>query len=1147
MVVVMTLTAVPMSGFVGLELPKWSEMFVTKASATDEYTEGYLKYSVEDGEATITDCDESIKGEFVIPGTLGGYPVTEIRYSAFYDCSSFTSITIPYGVTSIGSFAFSGCSSLTRITIPDSVTSIGSYAFNDCTGLTNFIIPDNITCISVGMFRYCTSLNNITIPGSITCIDSDAFCGCTGLTSIIIPDSVTKIEAGAFLDCTGLTSVSLGNGVTYIGGGLSELDSGAFQNCSGLTEITIPDSVTTIDDSAFSNCTGLKKVTIGKGITRINSFVFCDCSNLSSVIIPDGIISIGWGAFKRCRRLGSIAIPDSVTSIGVAAFDDTAWYEAQPYGDVYAGRVYYEYKTHYTASLNRNVIIKDGTKGIADGAFSETSITSVTIPDSVTSIGAYAFSETSITSVTIPDSVTSIGAYAFSDCINLKSVSIGRNITRIGYEAFRDCTGLKSVNIFDLASWCNIDFDYDSNPLYYANDLYVDNVLATDISIPDGIICIGDYTFYGCTSLTSVKLPDSVTSIGYSAFEDCTGLTSAIIGNSVTSIGCSAFDGTAWYDAQPDGNVYAGKVYYKYKGTMPGNTSIVIKDGTKGIAGAAFNDCDGLTSVTIPDSVTSIGDFAFSDCTGLTSITIPDCVTSIGDSAFSKCSGLTSITIPESVISIGDSVFKNCAGLTKVNWNAENVINCGESVFANSGIAGNGIDVVFGENVKRIPDYAFYVDYYDDEVELRIKSVTIGNSVTSIGDAAFSWGINLDNVYYFGTEEQWETISILPNNESLLNATIHFSYTHSYVSTITKPATCTASGVMTYTCICGDSYTKIIPATGHTEVTDKAVAATCTKAGLTEGKHCSVCGEVIDAQKTVAKTAHTYKTTTTKATTSKDGKTVTACTVCKAVSKTVVIPKVTFFKLSKTSYTYNGKAQTPTVTVKDSKGKTLKNGTDYTVIYASGRKNTGKYAVTVTLKGNYSGNKTLYFNILPGKTSKLTATQTTSSVKATWKAVTGASGYKVILYSAKNKALKTVDTTKTTYTFTKLSKGTTYKVKVTAYKTIDGKKVLSGVNTILTTTTKPATPTLSVTAGAKKATLKWNKQTGATGYIVYMATSKSGKFSKIATLKGNSKISYTKTGLTKGKTYYFKVCAYTTAGGKSVNGAYSAVKSVKVK
>ena len=292
----------------------------------------------------------------------------------------------------------------------------------------------------------------------------------------------------------------------------------------------------------------------------------------------------------------------------------------------------------------------------------------------------------------------------------------------------------------------------------------------------------------------------------------------------------------------------------------------------------------------------------------------------------------------------------------------------------------------------------------------------------------------------------------------------------------------------------------------HSYTSKITKAATCTARGYTAGKYCPDCKTWISGYQEVAATGkNTYKTTTTtKAITEKDGKIVTACTVCGKVSKTTPIYKASSIKLSAVSFTYNDKVQKPTVTVKNSKGTTLKNGTDYTVSYSSGCKNTGKYAVKVTFKGNYSGSKTLYFNILPSKTSKLSSTQTTTSIKATWKAVTGASGYKVVLYSAKNKALKTVYTTKTSTSFTKLSKGTTYKVKVTAYKTIDGKKVLSSVYTLLTTATKPGTPTLKVTAGSKKAMLSWNKQTGATSYVVYMATSKNGKYTKIATLKGNT-------------------------------------------
>ena len=169
----------------------------------------------------------------------------------------------------------------------------------------------------------------------------------------------------------------------------------------------------------------------------------------------------------------------------------------------------------------------------------------------------------------------------------------------------------------------------------------------------------------------SVSIPESVayngitfcvTSIGCGAFDGCSGLASVIIPNSVTSIGDDAFYDTAWYNSQPDGVVYAGKVLYKYKGTMPLNTSVTVKDGTLSIAAGAFYNCTGLIGIEIPNSVESIGDNAFRDCYSLTSIEFPNSVTDIGNYAFKGCSGLTSITslIPaEYLYSINSNVFRD--------------------------------------------------------------------------------------------------------------------------------------------------------------------------------------------------------------------------------------------------------------------------------------------------------------------------------------------------------------------------------------------------------------------------------------------------------------------------------------------------------
>jgi len=251
-------------------------------------------------------------------------------------------------------------------------------------------------------------------------------------------------------------------------------------------------------------------------------------------------------------------------------------------------------------------------------------------------------------------SVTSIDRWAFYNCTGLTSVTIPNSVTSIGYYAFSG------------TAW------YNNQPdgLVYAGKVaykYKGTMPSgTEIVIKEGTLGIAEDAFYGCTGLKSVTIPNTVTSIGYRAFSVCRGLTSVTIGSSVTSIGYGAFSGTAWYNNQPDGLVYAGKVAYKYKGTMPSGTEIVIKEGTLGIADQAFYDCTGLTSVTIGDGVTSIGESAFFGCTGLTSVTIGDGVTSIGNYAFYGSSGLTSVTIPNSVTSIGISAFSFCTGLTSV-------------------------------------------------------------------------------------------------------------------------------------------------------------------------------------------------------------------------------------------------------------------------------------------------------------------------------------------------------------------------------------------------------------------------------------------------------------------------------------------------
>ena len=449
---------------------------------------------------------------------------------------------------------------ITKVSVETGVTSIGSFAFSDCSSLTSVTIPNSVTSIGDAAFRFCNSLTSVTIPDSVTSIGQDAFQGCSGLTGVYISDLTAWCSIS-------FSSSLMSNPLNYA--------HNLYLNNEQITNLVIPSSVTSIGDYAFQGCSSLTSVTIPDSVTSIGESAFRDCSRLTSVTIPDSVTSIGSYAFWYCESLTSVTIPDSVTSIGECAF--------------------------YGCS----------------------SLTSVTIPDSVTRISRSTFYGcSSLTSVTIPDSVTSIGESAFRDCSRLTSVTIPDSVTSIGEDAFLNCRSLTGVYISDLTAWCNISFSTDeSNPLYYAHNLYLNHEQITNLVIPSSVTSIGSRAFYGCSRLTSVTIPDSVTSIGSYAFVDCSRLTSVTIPDSVTRIDRYTFSG-----------------------------------------------CSSLTSVTIPDSVTSIGDSAFEVCSSLTSVTIPDSVKGIGYSAFSSCSSLTSVTIPSSVNTILRYTFTGCNNLTDVYY-----------------------------------------------------------------------------------------------------------------------------------------------------------------------------------------------------------------------------------------------------------------------------------------------------------------------------------------------------------------------------------------------------------------------------------------------------------------------------------------------
>ena len=638
---------------------------------------------------------------------------------------------------------------------------------------------------------------------------------------------------------------------------------------------------------------------------------------------------------------------------------------------------------------------------------------------------------------------------------------------------------------------------------------------AKTVVIEDGVTGIGNAAFYGCSGLTSVTMGSKVTSIGESAFCGCTGLTGIVLPSSVTSIG-------------------------EY----------------------AFSNCDSLTAIEIPEGVTTLGNSAFFGCdnlkevrynaraaanlTGLSGafrsagasvggvkVIFGESVEKIPSNLFCNCESLTSVTIGSNVTSIGDNAFLDCKGLVEINYNAR-AAECTEDSFD----SGDGLKVTFGDSVEHIPDYIFQDCPGLTSVTIGSSATTIGHcafnrctgltsikipeSMTNIGYMAFSGCTGLADVYYGGSERQWNAITIDDGNDRLLQANRHCEGKETPVPPTAKPSYVGASGKPYIYWSAVDGANRYYVYRSTTKDGTYSFLGSTANLNYTDSK-------------ANAGTTYYYKVKALAA----DG-TDSSLSAAVAITCRCARPVV------KTDYwASTGKPYIKWTAVA---------GASQYEVYRSGSKDGTYTLLGTTTATNYTDSKanagyTYYYKVKAISEVKSAANSSlTAAVAITcrcarpvvtpdyltstgkpyikWAAVAGASQYEVYRSGSSNGTYEYVGTTTATnYTDSKANAGTTYYYKVKALAADGTDSSLSAAVAITCRCARPVVKT-DYWASTGKPYIKWDAVDGAGKYYIYRSGTKNGTYTLLGTTTATN---YTDSKANAGYTYYYKVQAISSA------------------
>ena len=484
-----------------------------------------------------------------------------------------------------------------------------------------------------------------------------------------------------------------------------------------------------IEGSTLKEYIGTKtEVHIPYGVSSIVEECFKDNNTIEKVYMPNTVEYMGDDCFFNCENLQYIILSNQITYIR-------------------------DYTFSACHSLSY-ISIPDSVERIGERAFNGCSaLAHITIPKSVKEIDRMAFADSNLENIQLPDTVTRIEEGTFGLCTNLKNVILPDSLKYIGSRTFSECTSLEYIDIPSSVE------DIDDHAFEQCRKL-------KSIVLPYSSTGISMYTFYGCQNLRQITIPDSYTAIGYGAFQNCVNLETIKIPNNMKYIRENAFEGCTNLKEinLPLGIAEIEGHTFKNCTSLP---NISLPNSITIIGEQAFYNCNNLKEIDLPSNMTRIENYAFSSCNNLTNISLPDNIKSIGNYSFRDCISLSNIKIPNSVTEIGYGAFQGCSSLKDLIL-SENITSIDFDTFSHCESLKN---IVIPNGVVSIGRNAFLL--CDN-----LTSIFLPISVTIIEDSAFEpynwYFMQPKDIYYVGTKEQWDQITINNTKNYLNKTTIHY-------------------------------------------------------------------------------------------------------------------------------------------------------------------------------------------------------------------------------------------------------------------------------------------------------------------------------------------------------------------------------------